>query len=112
MKKIIRVSVKEYVEAYNKEHSDSITRYEVYRMIKDGELKATKNPKGAWVIRLEIEEEVKYSVKQFVEKYNNRYKNDPITVRKVRELASKGKIKAKKVLGKWIILESPRKKIK
>ena len=113
MKKEIKtIKVTEYVEEYNKSHDEKITRHDVYKMIKNGELKAEKDPRGAWLIRVEIQEEKEYTAKQFVEAYNKRYKNEPITVKKVRELASAGKIKAKKSLGRWIILESPRKKIR
>ena len=113
MKKEIKtIKVAEYVEEYNKSHDEKITRYDVYNMIKNGELKAEKDPRGAWLIRVEIHEEKEYTVKQFVEAYNKRYKNDPVTVKKVRELASQGKIKARKSLGRWIIIESPRKKIR
>lgn len=114
MKKEIKtIKVADYVEEYNKSHDEKITRHDVYKMIKNGELKAEKDPKGAWLIRVEIEKPGKeYSVKQFVEEYNRRYKDEPITIKKVRELASTGKIKAKKSLGRWIILDSPRKKIR
>ena len=63
--KMIKMTVSEYIE----QHSD-VTRKEVYRMIADGKLKATK-VKGAWIIEIAPEKKVKeYTVRQFVEEYN------------------------------------------
>lgn len=102
------MSVTEYTRA-----NEKITRKDVYKMIAEGKLKATK-VKGAWVI--EVPDEKKpaktYTVKEFVEAYNKKHVDCIITEKKVRELASKDIITAKKESGKWVILDSPRKKIK
>lgn len=113
MRKIIKtVSVAQFVDEYNKTHEDKIYRHKVYDMIKRGELKATRGDNNAWLIRIEIEQATRYTSAEFVEKYNKYHKKDPITIKKVRELAVAGKIKAMKIDRKWIIEESPRKKIK
>lgn len=111
-KEIKTIKVAEYVEKYNNSHDDKITRHNVYAMIKDGKLTAKKNEKGHWIITIQEEIVKEYSPKEFVEKYNGRHPKKPITVKKVRELASEGKIKARKHLGKWIISENPNKLIK
>ena len=102
------MSVTEYTRANKK-----ITRKDVYKMIAEGTLKATK-VKGAWVIEVPAEKKASktYTVKQFVEEYNKKHGDCAITEKKVRELASKEIITAKKVSGKWVILDSPRKQIK
>ena len=119
-KEIKTIKVAEYVDQYNKSHEDKITRHNVYAMIKEGKLTAQKNEKGHWVITLEVEKpktvpkkpEKEYPVKEFVEKYNGRHPKKTITIKKVRELAASGEIKAKKCLGRWIIMENPNKLIK
>lgn len=110
-KEIKTIKVAEYVEDHNKKYIDKITRHDVYKMIKDGKLNAEKDQKGHWVIRLELETK-EYTPSKFVEEYNKRHKKETITVEMVRKMAKEGKIKAKKENRKWIILESPRKKIK
>lgn len=113
MKKEIKTfKVSEYVDLYNNSHEDKITRHNVYKMIKEGKLTAKKNELGYWIITVEDEPIKEYTPKEFVEKYNRRHPKKPITVKKIREFASEGKIKAKKHLGKWIIMENPNKLIK
>lgn len=113
---IKEMSVKEYVNIHNTTQDSKITRYDVYDMIKEGTLKAHKGYKGAWVLEIEVEEKnkstKKYSVKEFVEAYNEKHKKSPITVVEVRQLIATGDIKAKKVSGKWVISTSPSKRIK
>ena len=110
-KEIKKISVAEYVEEHNKKNIDQINRHDVYAMIKEGKLNAEKNERGHWRIRIEKETK-EYTPSEFVKEYNNRYKKETITVEMVREMAKNGKIKAEKVNRKWVILESPRKKIK
>ena len=105
------ITVAEYVAKHNKSCIDQINRHDVYAMIKEGKLTASKNERGHWLIRVE-EPSVEYTPSKFVEEYNKRHKKDPITVEKVRKLAAEGVIEANKVGRKWIILQSPRKKIK
>lgn len=106
--KKITMSVTEYIQA-----NDYITRKDVYKMIKEGKLKATK-VKGAYVIEITEKKKPtkKYTVKEFVEEYNKKHLDCIVTEKKVRELASKEIITAEKVSGKWVILESPSKKIR
>ena len=120
-KEIKTIKVAEYVDQYNKSHEDKITRHHVYAMIKEGKLSAKKNELGHWLITIETESPKpkkvqsppkEYPVKEFVEKYNGRHPKKTITVKKVRELAASGEIKAKKSLGRWIIMENPNKLIK
>lgn len=113
-KKVIEMSVAEYMAEYvRKNPSESITKNKVYKLINKGELKAHKNEKGAWVIEIEVAPPAKeYSVKEFVDEYNKKHLDAIITINKVRALAAKGIIQAKKLCGKWIITENPRKKIK
>lgn len=108
-KKTVKVS--EYVEQYNKNHDDKIDRFKVYKMIKDGKLSGEKNKSGHWIITLNKKSEKEYTPTEFVEKYNKKHPKRPITIKKIRSLASEGKIKAKKKLNKWIITENPNKKI-
>lgn len=111
--KIVEMSVKDYVELCNATNDEKIDRHDVYSMIKQGELDAYKKG-NAYVIRLAVQEEKveTNSVKEFTEKYNRRFPKSPVTEKQVRTLAAEGKIKAEKVKNKWVILESPRKKIK
>lgn len=106
--KKVTMSVTEYIQANN-----HITRKDVYKMIKEGKLKATK-VKGAYVIEITEKKKStkKYTVKEFVEEYNKKHLDCIVTEKKVRELASKEIITAEKVSGKWVILESPSKKIR
>lgn len=106
--KKITMSVTEYIHA-----NTQLTRKEVYKMINEGKLKATK-VKGAYVIEVPQEKKAtkKYTVKEFVEAYNKKHLECIITERKVRELASKEIITAEKVSGKWVIMESPSRRIK
>lgn len=105
--KKVTMSVTEYIHA-----NQPITRKDVYKMISEGKLKATK-VKGAWVIEVPEKKTKKtYTVKEFVQEYNKKHTGCIITEKKVRELASKELIAAEKVSGKWVILESPSKKIK
>ena len=112
--KIMEMSVKDYVELHNENHDVKITRHDVYSMIRNGEIDAYKNERGAYVVKHQIVEEKveENSVKDFTAKYNRRFPNQPITEKSVREMAAKGLIKAKKVSNRWVILESPRKKIR
>lgn len=105
--KKVKMSVTEYIQA-----NESITRKDVYKMIAEGKLKATK-VKGAWVIEIPEKKATKtYSVKEFVEAYNKKHIDCIVTEKKVRELAKKEIIASEKVNGKWVILQSPSKKIK
>ena len=112
--KVIEMSVKDYVELHNENHEVKITRHDVYAMIKNGELEAYKNDRGAYVVKHEVVEEKveENSVKDFTAKYNRRFPKEPITEKSIREMAAKGLIKAKKVSNRWVILQSPRKKIR
>lgn len=112
-KKIKKMTVAEYMADYIKQNpSASITKKKVYKLINSGKLKAHKNEKGAWIIEVEIEPNTKeYTVKEFVDEYNRRHLDSIITINKVRALAAKGIIHAKKLCGKWIISDSPRKTI-
>lgn len=109
---IVELSVNEYIKDYNATHTTSITRHNVYKMIKDGTLKAHKNDKGAWVIEIKETPCREYSTKEFITAYNKKHTEAVITVKQIRELASKGLIKAKKVSNKWVIMESPNAKLK
>ena len=113
-KNIIEMSVAEYMADYIKKNpSETITKNKVYKLINKGELKAHKNEKGNWIIEIEVKPAAKeYTVREFVEEYNYKHLDAIITVNKVRALAAKGLIKAKKLCGKWVITENPRKKIK
>lgn len=106
--KKVTMSVTEYIQA-----NEKITRKEVYKMIKEGKLKATK-VKGAYVIEITEKKKAtkKYTVKEFVEEYNKKHVDCVVTEKKVRELASKEIITAEKVSGKWVIMESPSKRLK
>lgn len=126
--KVVQMKTSEFVEKYNSELKNDekkINRHDVYNMIKDGKLKAHKGFKGAWIIDVEIYEEVKkkskkksnkkakeYSVKEYVEAYNKKFPNCVITVPEVRKLIADGKLKAEKVNRKWVIKSSPSKRIK
>ena len=111
-REIKTMTVAEYVADYNKNHEDKITRHNVYAMIKEGKLNGSKNAKGFWIIRIEKElDNNVYSPRKFTEEYNKRYKDEQITVAKVRKLAKEKKIEAKKVGLSWVILQSPEKKI-
>lgn len=114
MAKLVKwISTAEYVDEYNKTHEEKITRKDVYKMINVGDLQATKNERGHWCIKVVEEPQTELSVKDYVEKYNKVNKKNPsITVKEVREMASKGILKAKKVSGKWVILEAPKKQKK
>ena len=83
--------------------------YEVQTYI---ETSAYKNEKGHWISRVEETTVKEYSPSEFVEEYNKRHKKETITVEMVRKFAKEGTIKARKENRKWVILESPRKKIK
>lgn len=114
-KKVIKeMSVKEFVEEYNKSNKEkvSINRHNVYDMIKEGKLKAHKGYKGAWVLEIEVETSKTYTTKEFVEEYNKKHKKQPITVVEVRQLIERGVIDAEKVAGKWVIKSTPSKRIK
>ena len=106
--KKITMSVTEYIHA-----NTQLTRKEVYKMIKEGKLKASK-VKGAYIIEVpqNSSSKKKYTVKEFVEEYNKKHVECIITEKKVRELASKEIITAEKVSGKWVIMESPSRKLK
>ena len=98
----------------NIQSKQKITRKDVYKMIAEGKLNATKVD-GAYVIEVpgkKKKTKKTYTVKQFVEEYNKKHPKYIITEKKVRELASKELIAAEKVSGKWVILESPSRKIK
>lgn len=110
MKKEIKwLTVTEYIDDYNKIHEKKITRKNVYKLINSGELNAQKNEKGYWIIKVVTEPEANYTVKEYMQKHNSNNKNPSITIKKVREMAINGELKAKKVAGKWIILEHPKK---
>lgn len=111
-KQVKWMSTAEYVEYHNKHNEKKITRKDVYKMINKQELFAEKNEKGHWVIKVTTEVVQEYSPSEFVEEYNKRHKKDPITVQMVRKMAVAGAIKATKENRKWIIFESPKKKIK
>lgn len=113
-KKVIEMSVAEYMADYvRKNPSETITKNKVYKWIKEEKIKAHKNEKGAWIIEIPEPAPVKeYSVKDFVEEYNEKHIDAIITIKKVRELAAKGMINAKKLCGKWVIFESPKRKIR
>ena len=106
------IKVKEYVEEYNSNHEEQITRNDVYKMIADGKLKARKGDHNAWIIEIKEEIVKEYSVKDFTEEYNRLHPKAVVTEKKVRELASAGILKAKKKWNRWVILETPRKLIK
>lgn len=112
--RIYKMTIKEYIEEYKKTHDDAIYRHKVYKMINNGELSATKDEKGRWLIDIKVAEEKpakEYSVNEFVEIYNKKHPKAVITKKQVRELAASGKINAKKVNRKWVIMESPSRKL-
>lgn len=125
--KLVQMKVAEYVEKHNASSEKKINRHDVYKMIKEGQLKAHKGYKGAWIIDVEVEEPVKkcpikraarktkkYTVKEFVEAYNKKFTNNPITIPEVRKLLANGslKLKGEKVDRKWVISQSPSRRIK
>lgn len=120
IKKEVKMKVSEYVEYYNSLHSDDkINRHHVYDMIKEGKLTAEKSPRNAWIIDVVIEETVKvekpekeYSVKKFVEMYNKKHPNYPVSAAEVRKLVVDGKLKGYKKGRTCVITASPRKRIK
>lgn len=107
-KKIKKLSVAEYVEMHNSLSDTIINRHNVYAMIREGKLKATRGARGAWII--EIEEVESYTVKEFIDIYNKNF-NTPINRTEVRKLIDRGLIKAEKVSGKWKIYSNPRRRI-
>ena len=111
-KQVKWMSTAEYVEYHNKHNEEKITRKDVYKMISQGKLSAEKNARGHWIIKVTIEEQVEYTPSEFVEEYNKKHKKETITVEMVRKMAANGVIKAHKVGRKWVILQSPKKKIK
>ena len=125
--KLVQMKVAEYVEKHNASSEKKINRHDVYKMIKEGQLKAHKGYKGAWIIDVEVEEPVKkcpikravrktkkYTVKEFVEAYNKKFTSNPITIPEVRKLLANGslKLKGEKVDRKWVISQSPSRRIK
>lgn len=110
MKKEIKwLTVTEYLNDYNESHETKITRKNIYKMINSGELNAKKNERGYWIIKIVIEPEAEYTVKEYVEKYNQIKFPSIINIKKVREMASKGELKSMKINGRWKILEHPKK---
>lgn len=121
--KNVEMKVAEFVKLYNSRHDDKIDRHDVYKMIKNGKLKAHKGYKNAWILNVEVEEEVEvkepskkktkeYTVKEFVQAYNNNHKKVTITIPEARKLLADGILKGKKISGKWVITSSPRRRIK
>lgn len=110
--KKVEMKVAEYIDHIYATEDIRLTCKDVYKMIKDGVLKAYKGPKNAWIIQLEIKvgsckakekEEIKeYTVKEYAELKG-------MTVKKVRQFISDGKINAEKVSGKYIIKECVRR---
>lgn len=125
IEKKVEMKVAEYVAYHNGstlEVEKEIDRFDVYKMIKEGKLKAHKGRKGAWILEVAIEEEEvktkksadvkEYSVKEFVEIYNEKHPKTTVTVVEVRKLLTDGKLKGKKVNRKWVITASPNSRIK
>lgn len=112
---ILEMSVKEYLNFHYSKTQEKINRHDVYRMIKEGKLKAHKGYKNAWVLEIEVVKKTKkpktYTVKEFVESYNKKHK-DCITVLEVRKMIKDGIIKGDKVKGKWLVMQTPSKRIK
>lgn len=118
---VIEMKVSDYVEEYNSKSDKKINRHDVYKMIKEGKLKAHKGYKGAWIIEIDKKnpkkkksktKSKKYTVKEYVEEYNKKFPNAKVTVPEVRKFLSDGIIKGKKVDRKWEITSSPSKRIK
>lgn len=125
IEKQVEMKVADYVAYYNGstlELAKEIDRFDVYQMIKEGKLNAHKGYKGAWILDVTIREEVEvekpakkvkeYSVKEFVEIYNEKHPKTPVTAVEVRKALTDGKLKGKKVNRKWVITSSPSRKIK
>lgn len=128
MKKVkiteVEMSVAEFVE-----QNQGITRHDVYKMIKNGEIKAHRGYKNKWILEIEVKEEFEveepvkpskksskktkeYTVKEFVEAYNKKHPKSTITVPEARKFIADDKLAAKKVSGKWVVTATPSKRIK
>lgn len=121
--KNVEMKVADFVKLYNSRHENKINRHDVYKMIKNGKLNAHKGYKNAWILNVEVEEEVEvkepskkktkeYTVKEFVQAYNNRHKKVTITIPEARKLLADGILKGEKRSGKWVITSSPSRRIK
>lgn len=140
MKKIIEeaveMTVTEYIGAHNASQSDDkITRNDVYKMIKDGKIKAHKGERNKWILEVTVQKEIEvedecpsskwgkkekpskktvktYTRKEFVEKYNEKHPKTPITLGKLRAYIETGAVATEVRGGKRVIIASPSKRIK
>lgn len=124
--KTVEMKVAEYIKYHNEKYAEPINRHDVYKKIKDGVLKAKKGYKNAWIIETEIQEEVEvedtkpakksskktYTLKEFAAAYNEKHPSNLISTPELRKLIADGKLDAEKVSGKWVISNSPRKRLK
>lgn len=108
----IYLSVKEYIAKFSTEENP-IKPKDVYKAIHTGVLKATRGYKNAWVIEVNVPVAChEYTTAEFVEEYNKKHRKNHIVVKDVRKAIEEGKLEAHKESGKWIITDSPSKRIK
>lgn len=123
-KVVKEMSVQKYIET----HLDqSLTTKKVYKLIKDGKINAYKKG-GKWVIteetlvnipitkeaidKKEKESKKKYTAKEFLEIYNDKHPKSTLTLVELRLMLVNGKVNGEKIGGKWVIYQSPSKRIK
>lgn len=133
-KKVITKTVEKNVKQYTTEHPE-LNRKDVYKLIKEGTLKAHKGYKGAWVIEDVVSETIEvpdecpskgntkkrmpskkspktYSTKEFLESYNKKHPRTTITLAELRLMLINGVVNGEKVNGKWVIHQSPSRRVK
>lgn len=118
------MSVQKYIEA----HLDQgLTTKQVYKLIKDGKIDAYKKG-GKWVIiektlvnipitkeaidKKEKESKKKYTTKEFLEIYNEKHPKSTLTLVELRLMLVNEKVKGEKIGGKWVIYQSPSRRVK
>lgn len=133
-KKVITKTVEKSVKQYTVEHPE-LNRKDVYKLIKEGTLKAHKGYKGAWVIEDVVSETIEvadecpskgntkkgksskktpktYTTKEFLEIYNKKHPKSTITLAELRLMLINKVVNGEKVNGKWVIHESPSRRVK